>query len=175
MPRTSSYYLALLATIIVAAIPRLADCQTSAMSGDVPAAGVSVPSSERTKKDNQLRELTQAIERRLGKGARYVNYLTPESSLVNYVDMYKKEIEKIGTAKFPKVDGKSVYGSVTVCLTIDSMGRVEQADPIEGEKNSLLAYSRKLLAGLPKMPFPSTFPKGTRRIAFVTTFNYAQR
>ncbi len=131
-------------------------------------------SADRARKEAELRAISLKIEQRAGKGARHVTFLTPEASLRDYVDVYKKEIEKLGTTKFPKRSGKSVYGKVTMYLTIDAKGRVEQADVLESDDSYLAAHSKKLVSELPKIPFPPNFPEHTKRIIFLERFNYTR-
>ncbi len=126
----------------------------------------------KAKKEDELRRISQEIERRLGAGTRYVNRVTPESSLRDYVQHIKREIEQKGTQSFSKRDGTSVYGRVLMSVTVNAKGQVEQAELLEGTDRFLEAHARNVLKEVVGAPFPTNFPAGTQRIVFLAPFDY---
>jgi hypothetical protein len=126
---------------------------------------------DKKRKEGELRSLSRELERRLGSGTRYVSHVTPEQSLKDYVAAYVQQAEALGK-KFPKRDGKPVYGRVALMLTVDKNGHVEKSEEMETSDTFLSTYFQKLLKELPSSPFPRDFPPGTRRLVFPAILNY---
>ena len=123
-------------------------------------------------KTEELRRISQEIERQLGKGTRYVTPATPESSLRDYVQHFKHEIEQKGTENFPKRNGTSVYGRILMSVTVSAKGKVERAELLKGTDRFLEAHAKNVLKEVVGGPFPPDFPAGTLRIVFTTPFVY---
>ena len=134
--------------------------------------GPDTTAGDKKRKEDELRSLSRELERRLGSGTRYVSHVTPEQSLNDYVAAYVQRAEALGTKKFPKRDGKPVYGRVALMLTVDKNGHVEKSEEMETSDTFLSTYSQKLLRELPSSPFPRDFPPGTRRLVFPAILNY---
>lgn len=135
----------------------------------------SVPQShDQQGKRAELSRLSLEIERRLGNGTRFVTSVTPEESLKEYAKTYQRKVERVGNEALPQRKGESVYGRVRIMLTVNSKGRLEKTEVLEGEgaDGFLVAHSRKILQRVVGDPFPADFPPGTRRVVFLADFNY---
>lgn len=75
-----------------------------------------------------LRQLAE-IERRVNEEnarprKRYVSPATREVPYARYYDALRRRIEARGTQDFPQIDGRKLYGELTMSITVDGQGRV---------------------------------------------------
>nr|WP_232539832.1 TonB family protein [Azohydromonas aeria] len=75
-----------------------------------------------------LRQLAE-IERRVNEEnarprKRYVSPATREVPYARYYDALRRRIEARGTADFPTLQGRKLYGELTMGITVDARGRV---------------------------------------------------
>lgn len=80
-------------------------------------------------KRRQLLNLLAAVERRINQEnarpkRRYVSPSTREEVFALYYDNLRRRVEDQGTANFPEVAGKKVYGTLTMIITINFDGQV---------------------------------------------------
>lgn len=97
----------------------------------------------REEKRRQLLELLAEIEKRVNEEnarpkKRYVSPATREAAYAIYVDTLRRRIEARGTQNFPEVDGKKLYGALTMLVTINHDGNVIGADIVESSGNTPL-------------------------------------
>jgi protein TonB len=59
---------------------------------------------------------------------RYISPATREEVYAIYYDMLRRRIEDRGTRDFPEINGRKIYGELTMNVTIDARGRVVEAD-----------------------------------------------
>ena len=92
----------------------------------------SANASEAAAVDQQRRQLLDTlaeIEQRINEQnarprTRYVSPSTREVSYALYHDHMRRLIEEHGTRFFPQIQGRKLYGSLTLMLTVNAQGRV---------------------------------------------------
>ena len=92
----------------------------------------SANASEAAAMDQQRRQLLDTlaeIEQRINEQnarprTRYVSPATREVSYALYHDHMRRLIEEHGTRFFPQIQGRKLYGSLTLMLTVNAQGRV---------------------------------------------------
>ena len=92
----------------------------------------SANASEAAAMDQQRRQLLDTlaeIEQRINEQnarprTRYVSPSTREVSYALYHDHMRRLIEEHGTRFFPQIQGRKLYGSLTLVLTVNAQGRV---------------------------------------------------
>jgi protein TonB len=92
----------------------------------------SANTSEAAAIDQQRRQLLDTlaeIEQRINEQnarprTRYVSPATREVSYALYHDHMRRLIEEHGTRFFPQIQGRKLYGSLTLMLTVNAQGRV---------------------------------------------------
>jgi protein TonB len=89
-----------------------------------------------------LRQLAE-IERRVNEEnarprKRYVSPATREVAYARYYDALRRRIEARGTLDFPQVQGKKLYGELTMGITVDAQGRVVQTQLLKTSSQPLL-------------------------------------
>lgn len=94
-------------------------------------------------RQRQLVDQLAEIERRLNRdGAqprkRYVSPSTREAAYAAYVDRLRRRIEARGTQNFPELDGRKLYGDLTMLVTVDAEGRLLGAEILQGSGIDLL-------------------------------------
>lgn len=97
----------------------------------------------REEKRRQLLELLAEIERRVNEEnarpkKRYLSPATREAAYAVYVDALRRRIEARGTANFPELAGKKLYGELTMMVTVNFDGTILATDIIEGSGNTVL-------------------------------------
>lgn len=96
--------------------------------------------SEREAKRQQLSKLLAEIERRINSEnarpkKRYISPSTREAVYAVYYDKLRRTIEDRGTAHFPTLDGRKLYGELTMIVTINHDGQVLSTEVVSGSGN----------------------------------------
>ena len=91
----------------------------------------------------QLLKLLAEIEKRINEEnarpkKRYISPATREEVYAIYYDQLRRRIEDRGTRDFPEDAGQKLYGELTMNLTVDSRGRVVDAEIAQGSGNKVL-------------------------------------
>lgn len=97
----------------------------------------------------QLLQLTAEIEKRINEEnarpkKRYVSPATKEAAYAMYYDRLRLKIEERGTKNFPDHRGRKLYGELVIVLTVDSLGRVVDAEVVVPSQSKIL--DRRALA-----------------------------
>ncbi|VTU18329.1 Gram-negative bacterial tonB protein [Variovorax sp. PBL-H6] len=97
----------------------------------------------REEKRRQLVKILAEIERRVNEEnarpkKRYLSPATREATYAVYVDALRRKIEARGTANFPELAGKKLYGELTMMVTVNFDGAILGTEVIEGSGNSTL-------------------------------------
>ena len=84
-------------------------------------------------KRRQLLEMLAEIEKQLSEEnqrprKRYISPATREAVYAQYYDAMRRKIEERGTRNFPEVQGRKLYGELTMMITVDALGRVVEAE-----------------------------------------------
>jgi protein TonB len=98
---------------------------------------------EREEKRRQLIKLLAEIERRINQEnarpkKRYISPATREEVYAIYYDQLRRAIEDKGTANFPEVGGKKLYGTLTMGVTINHDGRILKTEIVESSGSRTL-------------------------------------
>ena len=100
---------------------------------------------EREQEDRrkQLLRLLAEIEKRVNDEnarpkKRYISPATREEVYAIYYDGLRRRIEDRGTRDFPQVDGRKLYGELTMNVTVDATGRVVEAEIVRPSKSRRL-------------------------------------
>ncbi len=125
--------------------------------------------SEERRKREEMQRLLEQIEARIdveGRAPR-THYASPSwlrtaPVAQAYHDRLIKKIEERGTMTFPMQDGKSVYGKVTLILSLDAQGNVSDIEVAEATSPFLASHLQKLIRDMaPFEPFPSEMASST--------------
>ncbi len=100
---------------------------------------------EREQEDQrkQLLRLLAEIEKRINDEStrpkkRYISPATREEVYAIYYDTLRRRIEERGTRDFPELNGKKLYGELTMNVTVDAVGRVIDAEIVRPSVSRVL-------------------------------------
>jgi protein TonB len=98
---------------------------------------------EQEERRRRLQRQLAEIERRVNEEnarprKRYVSPATREAAYARYYDALRRRIEARGTQDFPQVQGKKLYGELTMGVTVDALGRVMQTQVLKPSGQPLL-------------------------------------
>lgn len=101
----------------------------------------------------------------------------------SYYDAMRQKIETYGSAFFPRVNGRALYGSVVLVVSVDAQGRIaihsDGKEGIEVRRSSGIAeLDRQALAivraAAPYGPFPAEMRKQIDVLDWVATFDFTR-
>lgn len=98
---------------------------------------------QREDAQRQLLNMLAEIEKRINTEnarprKRYISPATAEASYAVYYDRLRRKIEERGTRSFPEENGRKLYGSLTMIITIDALGRVLDTEIVQGSGQKAL-------------------------------------
>lgn len=98
--------------------------------------------AERERRRQMIKQLAE-IEKRINEEnarprKRYVSPATNEAVYAVYYDTMRRKIEDRGTRDFPEVQGRKLYGELTMNVTVDARGRVVEAEVVRPSQSRLL-------------------------------------
>ena len=98
--------------------------------------------AERERRRQMIKQLAE-IEKRINEEnarprKRYVSPATSEAVYAVYYDAMRRKIEDRGTRDFPEVQGRKLYGELTMNVTVDAMGRVVEVEVVRPSQSRLL-------------------------------------
>jgi protein TonB len=109
------------------------------------------PKREQNTKEEQARQeqrrqrmqLLAEIEKRIQEEnsrpkKRYISPATKEEAYAIYYDGLRRKIEERGTRNFPEYRGKRLYGELMMVVTVDSAGRVVDAEVVQPSQSPVL-------------------------------------
>jgi periplasmic protein TonB len=99
--------------------------------------------AEREQKRRQLIKILAEIEKRINEEnarpkKRYISPATREEVYALYYDNLRRKIEDKGTANFPELAGKKLYGQLTMIVTVNFDGRILDTEVVESSGNLTL-------------------------------------
>ena len=99
--------------------------------------------AEQEERRRQLLRLLAEIEKRINDEnarpkKRYISPATREEVYALYYDALRRKIEARGTRDFPEYRGRKLYGELTMNVTVDSRGRVVDAEIVRGSGERML-------------------------------------
>ncbi len=106
---------------------------------------------EREERRRQLVKLLAEIERRINEEnarpkKRYVSPATKEVAYAVYYDNLRRAVERLGTENFPEVNGKKLYGELTMLVTVNFDGQVLTTEIVQSSGNPLLDRRAEVIA-----------------------------
>jgi protein TonB len=98
--------------------------------------------AERERRRQMIKQLAE-IEKRINEEnarprKRYVSPATSEAVYAVYYDAMRRKIEDRGTRDFPEVQGRKLYGELTMNVTVDAAGRVVETEVVRPSQSRLL-------------------------------------
>jgi protein TonB len=135
---------------------------------------------ERELKRQQLIQLLAEIEKRVNEEnarprKRYVSPATREEVYAVYYDALRRKIEDQGTANFPEVGGKKLYGELTMVITLDYTGRVLSTEVVQASGKPVLdRRAQAIVRGLSFGPFSDAMRRRADQIVVVSRFRFTR-
>lgn len=118
--------------------------QITALS-DLQASSANTPQEKEALevKRRQMVKLLATIEKRINAEnarprKRYVSPAVREAVYAAYYDTMRRAIEERGTAHFPEKNGKKLYGTLTMIVTVNHTGEVLEAEVVRSSGNAAL-------------------------------------
>lgn len=98
---------------------------------------------EQEERRRQLLKQMAEIEKRIAEEnarprKRFISPATREAVYALYYDRLRRRVEERGTQDFPTQQGRKLYGSLVMNITVDAEGRVVGAEVVQGSGNKLL-------------------------------------
>jgi protein TonB len=105
--------------------------------------GLAAQEREQEERRRQLVRLLAEIEKRIDQEnarprKRYVSPATREAVYAVYYDALRRRIEERGTRDFPELQGRKLYGELTMNITVDAEGRVVAAQVVQPSDSRVL-------------------------------------
>ncbi len=127
----------------------------------------------------QLARLLAAIEKRVEEEnsrprKRYLSPATLGTTYAVYYDSMRRKIEAEGTANFPQVAGRKLYGELIMALLINHDGRILDARVVRGSGNRALDKLAELIAArsAPFGNFTAAMRKDTDQFDVTARFKF---
>jgi protein TonB len=139
--------------------------------------------AEREQEDRrkQLLRLLAQIEKRVNEEnarpkKRYISPATREEVYALYYDGLRRRIEDRGTRNFPEVNGKKLYGELTMNVTVDANGRVVDAEIVISSRNKRLDQQAVAIvrAASPFGPFTAAMRTQADQIVVTSRFRFTR-
>ena len=127
----------------------------------------------------QLQKLLAAIERRVQEEnsrprKRFLSPATLGATYATYYDEMRRKIEQVGTANFPHVAGRKLYGELLMALLINHDGRILDARVVRGSGDRMLDRLAEAIAqkAAPFGPFTPAMRKDTDQFDVTARFRF---
>lgn len=129
----------------------------------------------------QLQKLLAAIERRVQEEnarprKRFLSPATLGATYAAYYDELRRKIEAVGTANFPHVAGRKLYGELLMALLINHDGRILDARVVRGSGDRMLDRLAEAIAqkAAPFGPFTPAMRKDTDQFDVTARFRFTR-
>lgn len=133
----------------------------------------------RQERRQRLEKLLATIEKRVQEeNARpRKRYLSPATLGVTYAQYYddlRRKIEAVGTANFPHVAGRKLYGELLMALLVNHDGRILDARVVQSSGNRMLDRLAEAIAqkAAPFGPFTAAMRKDTDQFDVTARFRF---
>ena len=143
--------------------------------------GLSVEQVAREEKRRKLAKQLAEIERRIilenaRPKKRYVSPATTEKAYAIYYDNLRRVIEDKGTENFPQINGKKLYGELTMVVTVNFDGRVLATEVVQSSGNLTLDRRAEVIARSAGSfgPFTSEMRHEADQIVVVSRFKFTR-
>lgn len=129
----------------------------------------------------QLVELLAEIEKRINEEnarpkRRYISPATREEVYAIYYDQLRRKIEDRGTRNFPEVQGRKLYGELTMNVTVDAEGRVVETEVVRPSKSKTLDRRAVAIvkAAAPFGPFTTAMRRKADQLVITSRFKFTR-
>jgi protein TonB len=137
--------------------------------------------AEQDERRRQLLRLLAEIEKRINEEnarpkKRYISPATREEVYAIYYDALRRRIEARGTRNFPEYRGRKLYGELTMNVTVDSQGRVVDAEVVRPSSQRVLDQRALAIvrAAAPFGPFNAAMRKQADQIVITSRFRFTR-
>ncbi len=129
----------------------------------------------------QMIKLLAEIEKRINEEnarprKRYVSPATSEAVYAVYYDAMRRKIEDRGTRDFPEVQGRKLYGELTMNVTVDARGRVVEVEVVRPSQSRLLDQRAMAIvrSAAPFGAFSTAMRRETDQIVVTSRFRFTR-
>jgi protein TonB len=136
---------------------------------------------EQDERRRQLLRLLAEIEKRINDEnarpkKRYISPATREEVYAMYYDALRRRIEERGTRDFPEINGRKLYGELTMNVTVDASGRVVEAEIVRPSKSRRLDQQAVAIvsAAAPFGPFSPAMRAQADQIVVTSRFRFTR-
>jgi outer membrane biosynthesis protein TonB/outer membrane protein OmpA-like peptidoglycan-associated protein len=140
--------------------------------------GINPESTEQARARETRRASMQALldefeYRRKWSRTRYVYPRTEDPLVGGYYAGVKQRIETEGTDRFPKSEGRSVYGKALLQFTLWSDGHVSDIEALQSSSQAISDHAIGLIRSLaPFDKFPADIAEEVDRLVIIAPFSY---
>ena len=105
---------------------------------------------------------------------RFLSPATLGATYATYYDELRRKIEQVGTANFPHVAGRKLYGELLMALLINHDGRILDARVVRGSGDRMLDRLAEAIAqkAAPFGPFTPAMRKDTDQFDVTARFRF---
>ncbi len=107
---------------------------------------------------------------------RFVGPSTAGTAHAFYYQNFKNKVESLGTKNFPSVNGKKLYGELTLMISIDKFGQISALDVLESTGD--MGFDRMAMAivrkGAPYGQFTEAMLKKFQVLVVVSRFRFTK-
>ncbi|BAO81846.1 periplasmic protein TonB, links inner and outer membranes [Serpentinimonas raichei] len=123
-----------------------------------------------------LAEIEQRInEQNARPRKRYLGPATREAVYAVYYDQLRRRIEDHGTANFPQLDGRKLYGELSMVITVNHNGQVLDTEVVQGSGLPALdSRAEAIVQSLSFGPFTQAMRRQTDQIVVVSRFRFSR-
>lgn len=136
--------------------------------------------AERERRRQMIKQLAE-IEKRINDEnarprKRYVSPATNEAVFAVYYDAMRRRIEDRGTRDFPEVQGRKLYGELTMNVTVDAAGTVVEAEVVRPSQSRLLDQRAMAIvrSAAPFGAFTSAMRREADQIVVTSRFRFTR-
>ncbi len=107
---------------------------------------------------------------------RYISPATREEVYALYYDALRRRIEERGTRNFPELNGRKLYGELTMNVTVDASGRVVEAEIVRASRSRRLDQQALAIvqAAAPFGPFSAAMRAQADQIVVTSRFRFTR-
>ena len=136
---------------------------------------------EMEERRRQLLRVLAEIEKRINEEnarpkKRYISPATREEVYALYYDQLRRKIEDRGTRDFPEVNGRKLYGELTMNVTVSADGRVVEAEVVQTSGSRQLDSRAVAIvhASAPFGPFNEAMRRQADQIVVTSRFRFTR-
>ncbi len=147
---------------------------------DPRATASTTEAQEREERRKALVKALAEIEKRINEEnarpkKRYISPSTREVVYAVYYDELRRRIEERGTTQFPEVDGRKLYGELTMIITVNHTGQVLATEVVQGSGIPLLdRRAQAIVRALSFGTFSPAMRQQADQIVVVSRFRFTR-